>query len=776
MRKVTKRLLVAGFAAMVVGACQDSVSVVQPPPPPPPPTAPVVQATVTIQGLRAIPANTSVNPTAVAGDINVVLNVQENDETVTKVDLLLDGAPIGCANISANMAPGDGVSLSSSGGADVVECFWNTDDVQGTCVGNQLPPAFPNGTFTLGAQVTLSDGSTRTASNEQQVTLINSSFIMVGLVSEAGNQVIGSNGRLYHGGGDIDFGACPVSYGGTDVGSVSLVAADDPSFPNSTCDQDQAGTAHGACGDGDLGSGAGVPQTDASPPFVYTLATSNNDSFASGSGDAGTGVEDLGTGAGHTFMVTGSVFDANGMNVTSEFAGGMGAMTGFWVDMVPPRVNCSAGCAAFAASELTIDHPAPGSSTTVSWFSTGNFGLSNVMENGAGWSFGAGASMDVGDCSVAANSDAADVTPFVPLFADVSGIGDVTEEDPAIGTDGFAGTDSGNDCYLGELRSLADDVGNATSLLDPGAIPAQIQTATAFGKDATGPVVTNPLPALPGMVLNPDADANQGFNEATGAADACADLGDCTLMMDALDPNLASGDPGSGLDDVACSLAGGCTMMGATVVSGPTGSSATLPLNECDGPIGQVGVTCTDELVDPDFSVELFGEPDGAYTINANFQDLAWSANPTTEQFVFILDDTAPIFGALNPAPVGSAGTDASAIVITIGGTINDANIIDTAVLSVFSSVDADCATAGDNTKLSVTGGAIDRNDIEVANGTNAVSFNETFTIQQPSTAMTTSNYCFIHSATDEAVLKDGTDTGNSSSLKTLVVVVWNAG
>ncbi|MDX1644165.1 MAG: hypothetical protein R3244_07390 [Thermoanaerobaculia bacterium] len=70
----------------------------------------------------------------------------------------------------------------------------------------------------------------------------------------------------------------------------------------------------------------------------------------------------------------------------------------------------------------------------------------------------------------------------------------------------------------------------------------------------------------------------------------------------------------------------------------------------------------------------------------------------------------------------------------------------------------------------------VDQNDVDITDGTNAISFNESFTIQQPSTAAVTVNYCFIIAAEDEAVLKDGTDQGNMSSLSSIVAVTWNAG
>ncbi|MFV1987134.1 MAG: hypothetical protein ACC682_07620, partial [Gemmatimonadota bacterium] len=363
MRKVTKRLLVAGFAALVVSACQDSVSIVQPPPPPPPPPPPGIDATVTIQGLRTIPANSPVNPTAVFGDINVLLNIEEGDNTVTTVDLLFDGTPLGCQAISTNTTPGDGVALSSSAAGDVVECFWNTDGVAGACVGEQLPPAFANGTAVLGARITLDDGTTREASNTQTVTLINGDFVMVAEMFDLPGQ-IGANGRPYWGGpadrdGDgtdentVAWAACPVSYNGTTVGSLELYGYTD-----------------GGTGDVDLGSGPGNLHTDAASPFVWTADPADN-----------TGTQDSPFADGHELLLGGSIFDDNGLNVTSQFfQGGIDHDETMYLDFMAPVVAVGAeievGGASVAGGE---------------YFSGGPFGLTMVTDNGVGFTFGTGA-------------------------------------------------------------------------------------------------------------------------------------------------------------------------------------------------------------------------------------------------------------------------------------------------------------------------------------------------------------------------------------------------
>ena len=136
-------------------------------------------------------------------------------------------------------------------------------------------------------------------------------------------------------------------------------------------------------------------------------------------------------------------------------------------------------------------------------------------------------------------------------------------------------------------------------------------------------------------------------------------------------------------------------------------------------------------------------------------------------------ENDPPVFGALNPPPVGSPGTDASAIVMTIGGTINDANVITDAEINVY--VDGtDAAGTGfdgvcDGTTdylLIDTANEIDRNTVDITNGSNAIAFHEAFTINEPAGAVNPVGYCFIIDATDA--------NGNMSMLGTLVFSTWN--
>ena len=732
-------------------------------------------------GCKTIPGQASVNPTAVSGDINVQLNINENDDTVTGIDLLLDGSVIGCQRISANTVSGGDARLSEvSAAADVVECFFNTDDVQGSCVGAQIDPLFDNETHTLGARITLGDGETRDALNETQITLVNGDFLM--LVHNEGSQSVVTGGVLYYGGpadsnGDgtddnlNSFSVCPVSYMGTTVASLGLAGS---TF---------AGQLAVDVGGGASGTNIGSTATDAATPFEFDADPTDNDLVS------GNPVEDdVGTNgilAGHTIASAGTILDDSGLNVTSQFA--PAALANIFLDFTSPQPNMG------GASEVLV----AGISSVLTWYSAGAFSLSFVTEAGVGWSFGGGTSVDMGECATTANNDGLPATAFVPEQT-TTGIADHAEDDWEVGGDGFGGKEAGGlDCFLSELQVLADDLGNAFALDSLG---TTIQTATTYGSDQTAAGTAKAMPdSVQPYVLNPD-------NENDGVMDM---VDDYLLFFDAADVKLASGDPGSATDEAGCVLAQGCTAIIAAVNSGPKGSPATVP-------VGNNATLSTDkDGADDDFLVDLGHSiaplKDGSYEIEVTVPDLATPANDATVTFTFELDNTPPVIGALNPAPVGSPGTDASAIIISIGETVADAHILDAVTLTLMvngmdamgADASASCSAAaleetstiptpgnvsvsdsssraGNLYTLSDTGGEVDRNAISLENGTNAVDFSaaaaEAFQVKDPFEAGVggTVNYCFVIEAKDEALDVTGEDAPNVAQLVTQVDVTWN--
>jgi hypothetical protein len=171
------------------------------------------------------------------------------------------------------------------------------------------------------------------------------------------------------------------------------------------------------------------------------------------------------------------------------------------------------------------------------------------------------------------------------------------------------------------------------------------------------------------------------------------------------------------------------------------------------------------------FECDVSGLTDGAYGWTTQIADRAEKIpNVTVVTQNIIVDTSDPVHGALNPPPVGSPGTDASSIVMIIGGTVNDVSVIGPATVTVSSIASPGLCSA--STVLAVPAD-IDRNAVSIADGTNAIAFNETFTVNEPAGSGTIT-YCFDVLATDAARSKTGTGTGNTATLTTQVDVTWN--
>lgn len=148
-------------------------------------------------------------------------------------------------------------------------------------------------------------------------------------------------------------------------------------------------------------------------------------------------------------------------------------------------------------------------------------------------------------------------------------------------------------------------------------------------------------------------------------------------------------------------------------------------------------------------------------------------------------DHDPPVFGTLDPAPAGSAGVDVSTFRMQIGGTITDDNRITSAELTLFvdgdeahgSGADGTCDPSSDYL-LDVAVGDVDRNGIQLANGSNSIDFSgaaaEVFEIMKPGGGVTVT-YCFILTAEDDARDVSGSPSPNvSPPLITRVDVTWN--
>ena len=424
-------------------------------------------ATVVVFDLKSVADNSAVDPTNVSGDVWVVLDVQSNDETVAGIALTLGDETIHCRGSSADQGASPG--LAASGGTEY-NCLLKTAATMGECMGEQLSPMYANGEHHVGAFITTADGERRDAAATLPVTLKNNSYVDV--VHHAGMSVR-HGGRVFHGGpsgeGNMNsFSACPVSYEGTMVGSLTLEAK--------RTDTDQM-AAEGPTVS--FQTGKDEPDNDPSPtlteaPYTWTIHSEFNAS-----------VETM---AGDEFWVvnSGSIMDDAGNDVTDEFRKAGEAMEGpLHFDFKAPTLEDDA--------EIQLAEQAIAAGTSYSggkiMKKDADFSLMGAMDMGVGVS-NAMTKFAVGDCK-ANETDTAKVdrtkVDFMAIegYEDVSGIADLAEEDAGRN----AKTDKTDvDCYVAEVAMLVDGLGNAWK---GGKTPASwLQTAN-FGVDRTAPEIKN---------------------------------------------------------------------------------------------------------------------------------------------------------------------------------------------------------------------------------------------------------------------------------------------
>lgn len=201
MKRVTGRLMVACAAVLAIGACQDSITVVEPPPPAPPPPPPPppagVQPSIQIQQITN-PAGNVINPAAAAGQINFVLNVEPGDgNSLQEVRVLLDGVVVGKQTFSGNAVPAGGAGVSanvaSSGSASEIIVPFDTRDP------NAAGDRYGNTTHTATAEMDHSGGSASAAALD--LTFRNAN--VPGGLAFTGNSAAGPGSATWHGNDDI---------------------------------------------------------------------------------------------------------------------------------------------------------------------------------------------------------------------------------------------------------------------------------------------------------------------------------------------------------------------------------------------------------------------------------------------------------------------------------------------------------------------------------------------------------------------------------------------
>ena len=355
---------------------------------------------------------------------------------------------------------------------------------------------------------------------------------------------------------------------------------------------------------------------------------------------------------------------------------------------------------------------------------TRRFRITEMSDMGVGHVYGMTSAIAVGDCGVGANADTRGATAFVPLdgegFGNITLINQLPEEDPA--KDGVA-DGGGVDCYVAEVQSLTDRLGNAVGL---GNVP-RIRTKTTFGVDRTAPVISRKRPSE-SIVLS-----------------------DNSLHFEVEEPRLETGEDGSRLTGTVTAWAGSSNRRSGRVYWSGTAMASS----------GSVTIDIT-----PDEGSTFAREQ--SHTVYAATADAA--GNETTTTFTFVRDQTAPAL-SLSAVPSSFGATSAKSVSVAVAGTLTDATEIRRAFLSIHHADDAGACTADDPLPATQVGGPVRRLD----NGTNSIEFSEVFTVKQGADLGTTT-YCFYLTAEDDARDADDRDAANAYETDGDVVATFSVG
>ena len=640
-----------------------------------------------------------------SGDVNIVLNVEPNDETVRAIGLRVNGETVQCQGISAD------ADLASAGGQVTVRCLLQTAAVDGECVGMQMPPMYANGDYDIGAFITTDEDIERDATATQPVTLTNSGFVEI--VHAAGETSGVVKGETFYGGPTDDdntnlIHACPVAYDETVVGSLRLMAKQIETG-------DEEGTAlDGAAsfrtsGSASMGSAVRT-RTDDEAPFTWTLLSDYNWWVEDVAGSTSA------TNTEHWFINDGPILDPDGRDVSDKFRVDNEHATSkdaLWFDFRAPRLNVGD-----AASTVYLRyHPSGGWNTAsiddgnyISAGSSAHLWVSNAEERGVG---GFDPTIAVGDCTVSANTDNRSSTAFVPGdgMEDVRNVADLPEDD----ADDGPSDDGGLNCYVAELQALVDGFGNATNV---GSSAIDRVHTGRFGVDKTAPEVDR---------LNPDEEVVLNASMVT---------------FNAEDPELETGEEGSGIGRVS----------GYRYCAG----------SWWDCPIPAA-------VTEGDGSITVGGLDDGSYDVRALVRDNATPANTSVPSYSFTLDTKAPTFNlGGSPGGQISAGSSSS-ITVVVSGTIRDANPIEEALLTVMTNGGSTDICGGDDAYHATNNPTGDRplprsraRQYDLENDTKTIEFSQSVTIGRAAGGGM-ENLCFNLELTDSAVGHEGDDNGNMS-------------
>lgn len=771
-RPTSGRLFLLLIAALGVGlvGCDGATEPPPPPPPPPPPSPAEVTITSVVDPETGSELAQGENGFAVSGRIGVAIDFDAGGSQAQSLDLIFEHASGATEVVPCDVSAAQGARGLRAAVQDVL-CVVDTAEGRGPCQGQAMSARFGNGVYTLEAELRLADGTT--ASDQEETPLaFDNGEATGGMALEIGPRVVSVGGEFpefgtldgvpfWGGPRDLSWTACPVIFSPelTDICRIEI----------------SGGTLDGT-GDLDLGNGPGQ-RASSEVPFTYT-ALYRSDTGEPVNEDL---VEDDPAGGGHVIGDGPSGFKVllcDGTDVTEFFDIQSDVRH---LDMTAPQ--CDPGSCEPEIAAMTV--------LQNGLYSGGAFSLGGLTDGGVGGIYGQTAIVD------AYEWDSGDPDAQEVFLANPVGIADLPEDD-GCGSDettdaglqfGCGGTDAGLpvDAYFLVVVEVADLLGNALGDGDMDrTIADEFSDSAEFGVDRTEPSLDEVQPPgeSPPFVWNPDL----GFDGTPGSR-ACPSLdavNDCeSVMWESVDPELASGDVGSGTEDGSCGVecddddgdgnridleiddSPGDALNGDSPITNDAGLAAGMFQSFfCGGAVND-GAECD-------------GSDDGTYTVTITSSDKAVKENNVHAfQYSFVLDVSPPVvaFGGIT----GLNSSNAASVEFVLDGSVVDRNGDGTAVTLATVQVTIDggdgiCdGTGGGDDFISAAGVLVTPNDDASGNtvtvdvtdqvNTDGGDFEVTFTAQNQGGNLGAGSYdyCFILTGDDGAARKDGTDDGVDS-------------
>jgi Prealbumin-like fold domain len=777
------------------------------------------EPTVSINSITAGGTLFPVNPNAIAGQIDVVVNFDAGDETAESLAVWVRNG----AGTEIELDRQDFSSSGSGAGAASQAVF---SENTAALMADGVTPIYLNGEYAIFARLVTVEGTTTDGALRDPLTFANLDRLTVTNTTPAGSGVV-SKARTWFGGtAGATYEARAIIYS-TDIAVASLgVTATVGGAVGSTLNATGSGLVS-------FGSGSGAETIVAGNPATFTVTATNNagiveDAFVQNFDSNANGVFDTGD-FGQTLAVT-SVMDTNGVeripDIQSSNPAAVVPLNGQLFDFVAPVVDQAAAVdtnlngftgdtgdapIVFAASELTFtagvaapnldfDNSVGG---TPRWFSAGvGFAVSNVNELGVGFAGGSGRgpvaqtdmNLNVNDLLV----------PTTALFTNVASSDDLTERSSA--------------GYELEVTSIVDALGNSTAMGSKTGLTGVVSTLEGIASDnSTGPFgvdfnavaysaqapVPNATPAsatgdpLEWIILN---NTNAGYPTplAGGATNPLH-----TILYSVDDPTLADTNAPAGINSggvdisIAFAAVGGVT---TTLTDAAPAVVATVPA----APFVNLA---TITAVTVDASASLTGAAvngaggNTAYAVTATTTDQATGANSASQPWFMVLVDTPPTTAMVNPPPANVASSQAQ-LTFTIQGSVTNQSVVLVAgaaavplplsainVVLTLAGVDGACGTADDTDPVAnfvgavgaggTTGTALNTAGPPFSRGfsvttTEGANFSVDMTVSNPGGAGTAVDYCFQINTSDSAVDNAGTADPLNSTASTETIITWN--